>query len=235
MFRWEALERDVEQGLEGCEIPTYYGRAKYRELFARYGVPNSAPRPGESHFGRCRVLFVDDAADGQPMAYWSPGEPEDFEGLGSFGDLSGFGVYTGSAGTWGVTTLKIGVDGRPYVRMFAGEREAIAYARDRVAKGPMLYYPRKPGADRPERNPKARVYYVVQTPHREYDPVTGDRALYLKHRVLRGRMGGVDKQEGVLVFDHAGRHGDQDRWKLNRSLSIATIDSERPTRARKPR
>lgn len=53
-------------------IPTYSGREKYKELFRRYGCPNSAPRVGESHFGSCRVLFVDDDNDGKPMAYWVP-------------------------------------------------------------------------------------------------------------------------------------------------------------------
>ena len=54
-------------------IPTYTGRAAYKELFSRWGVPNSCPRLGERHFGRSRVLFVDDDNDGEPQAYWIPG------------------------------------------------------------------------------------------------------------------------------------------------------------------
>ncbi len=156
-----------------------------------------------------------------------------------FGELGSFGVYTGDiAGTWGVSTLTVNpISGRPYVRMFDSEDKAVRYARDRVAKGPLLYYPRKPGQKRPDRNPRARVYYVVQMPEHQYDPETGDRALLVKYRVLRGHMSGVDPQEGILVFSHGGTTAaGADRWKLSRVQSIAIIDPDYPkTRARKPR
>jgi hypothetical protein len=155
-----------------------------------------------------------------------------------FGDLSGFGVYTGDIdGVWGVSTLNTNpISGQPYVRMFSEERDAVAYARSRAAKGPLLYYPRQPGQVRPVRNEKARIYYVVSMPKNKYDAETGERAMLLAYRVLRGHLSGKDPQQGVLVFEHTKRIGDKDHWKLKRSLSIAENDPNYPTaRARKPR
>lgn len=51
-------------------LPVFQGKQAYKELFRRFGIPNAAPRPGESLFGNCRSLFVDDENDGQPVAYW---------------------------------------------------------------------------------------------------------------------------------------------------------------------
>jgi len=42
------------------DVPTYSGRVMRRYLLSCYGLPNTAPRISESHFGRCRALFVDD-------------------------------------------------------------------------------------------------------------------------------------------------------------------------------
>lgn len=52
------------------DIPTYTGDDARKALCSKYGLPNAAPRPGESFFGDCRVLFVDDYDDGKPVAYW---------------------------------------------------------------------------------------------------------------------------------------------------------------------
>lgn len=62
------------------DIPTFSGKEKWRELFGKWGVPNSAPRQGESHFGRSRVLFRDDWDDGRPVAYWVPDELQEASG-----------------------------------------------------------------------------------------------------------------------------------------------------------
>jgi len=57
------------------KIPTLSGQQARRDLVARWGLPNVAPRAGERVFGRCRLLFVDDVHDGQPQAYWVPDAP----------------------------------------------------------------------------------------------------------------------------------------------------------------
>ena len=57
---------------ELATIPTFKGREAWKRLTRKWGVPNSCPRPKESNFGRCRVVFVDDDNDGEPMAYWVP-------------------------------------------------------------------------------------------------------------------------------------------------------------------
>lgn len=56
-------------------IPTYYGKEAYKKLVRRYGLPNAAPKKGESLFGKCRVLFVDDDNNGRPVAYWTYKNP----------------------------------------------------------------------------------------------------------------------------------------------------------------
>lgn len=53
-------------------IPTYRGVEARRELTRRWGLPWADPRKGESLFGNCRILFVDDDNDGTPVAYWVP-------------------------------------------------------------------------------------------------------------------------------------------------------------------
>ena len=53
-------------------IPTYSGRPWRIVLTRLFGLPNTAPRPDESHFKQCRVLFVDDDNYGAPRAYWVP-------------------------------------------------------------------------------------------------------------------------------------------------------------------
>lgn len=173
-------------------------------------------------------------------------------GEASQGEL---GVYTGAIeeGTWGVSTLTVNpVTHSPYVRLFEDEGEALAYARRRVASGPPLYYPRRPGERQPERNPNAKVYYVVQMPLRDYDSETGERAMYPRYRVLRGQRRGVDPLHGerdprrdyppeskgtILVFDYAGtvetRVGPRDRWKLNQGQSVDVIDIEAETERRR--
>lgn len=50
-------------------VPTLRGAVARRALTRLYGPPNAAPLPGESPFGRCRVLFVDDFNGGRPVAY----------------------------------------------------------------------------------------------------------------------------------------------------------------------
>ena len=55
------------------DVPTFRGVEARRELYRRYGLPCTAPLPGQSHFnGRCRILFWD---DNQPACYWEP-EPK---------------------------------------------------------------------------------------------------------------------------------------------------------------
>ena len=63
-------------------IPTFYGEEKRRELTRRWGLPNVYPRPGESPFGHCRVLFRDDDRSGEPVAFWAPGKPPSSSLLG---------------------------------------------------------------------------------------------------------------------------------------------------------
>ena len=53
-------------------IPTFSGSEAREALVRLWGLPNSCPRPGESLFGNCRVVFVDDENDGVPVAYWIP-------------------------------------------------------------------------------------------------------------------------------------------------------------------
>jgi hypothetical protein len=54
-------------------LPCYRGRGMRRRLTRRYGLPNAAPRRGESAFGNCRVCFIDEEK-GRPVAYWVPEE-----------------------------------------------------------------------------------------------------------------------------------------------------------------
>lgn len=49
-------------------IPTRYGLDARRELAQRYGLPTVAPRPRQSPFRDCRVLFHDET--GEPVCYW---------------------------------------------------------------------------------------------------------------------------------------------------------------------
>lgn len=65
----------VYHGNQDHNIPTYHGKEAYRKLSRRYGLPNAAPEKGESLFGRCRVLFVDDDDNGRPVAYWTYKKP----------------------------------------------------------------------------------------------------------------------------------------------------------------
>ena len=66
------LKQPVIEMLEpDLDVPTYRGAEKRKELFRRWGAPNAAPRPGESLFAQCRLLFVDDDS-GRPIAYWVP-------------------------------------------------------------------------------------------------------------------------------------------------------------------
>jgi hypothetical protein len=59
-------------------IPTFSGTEARRALVRQWGLPNSCPRQGESPLGaRCRLLFVDDANDGAPVAYWIPERRQD--------------------------------------------------------------------------------------------------------------------------------------------------------------
>ncbi len=62
-------------------VPTFYGEPARRALVAQWGLPSSAPTPRQVAelgllaylAGRCRLLFVDDFADGTPVAYWEWG------------------------------------------------------------------------------------------------------------------------------------------------------------------
>ena len=55
-------------------LPSFTGLEKRGELVSRFGLPNAAPRMGGREiFKTDRELFVDDAADGKPMAFWSSG------------------------------------------------------------------------------------------------------------------------------------------------------------------
>lgn len=62
----------TENDVVNYDIPTFQGKTTWKELFSQYGLPNAAPQIGESYFGNCRVLFVDDFDDGKPVAYWIP-------------------------------------------------------------------------------------------------------------------------------------------------------------------
>ncbi len=57
----------TEQGL-----PVFRGKQARKELTHRFGLPNAAPRPGESPFGNTWCLFVDDGNNGKPIAYLEP-------------------------------------------------------------------------------------------------------------------------------------------------------------------
>jgi hypothetical protein len=160
-------------------------------------------------------------------------------------EASEFGIYTGdTSGTWGVSTLTVNpVTGSSYVRMFATEREAVAYARDRVSKGPLLYYPRRSDQQRPERNPAAKVYYIGKMPPHQYEPGTNEHLFVPEYRVLHGHIRGAD---AVLVFHNQGlvqqRGQEVIRWVLDPGLSVAgRVDDQqirirehpRPKRRRK--
>lgn len=56
---------------DDARVPTAYGHAARRALVEAYGLPNAAPREGESVFATRRELFVDDD-DGRPVSYWEP-------------------------------------------------------------------------------------------------------------------------------------------------------------------
>ena len=53
-------------------IRTYSGEDARKALTRVWGLPNAWPREGESHFAKCRLLFVDDTRGGKPIAYWIP-------------------------------------------------------------------------------------------------------------------------------------------------------------------
>ena len=152
------------------------------------------------------------------------------------------GVYTGDfrKGTWGVTTGKTNpISGKPYIKMFTIQGEAIQYARERAYKTGPLYLPKQPGQDRPDKNPKANVYYVVYMPE-------GQTTLDIRMRVLRGERGGLQygpegepvgrlgRQGSVMVFDHKGlTAAGKIRWVLNKSWTVDVGDIE--VKPRKPR
>ena len=74
------------------EVPVFRGRGARRLLTTLWGLPDSAPRTGESLFGSCRVLFKDDWNDGRPLAYWIPEGDEDLRTDTLDARVSGFSV-----------------------------------------------------------------------------------------------------------------------------------------------
>ena len=56
----------------GHGLPVFRGIQARKELVRRFGIPNAAPRPGETPFGNTRCVFVDDDNDGKPIAYLDP-------------------------------------------------------------------------------------------------------------------------------------------------------------------
>jgi hypothetical protein len=191
-MQWDYVDDDVMERLLG---PEDEGRERQRRVQSDDGRTPDVIYPGQ---GRIRPDFDDD------------------------GDLDGLGIYTGDTdGTWGVSTLTPNpVTGSPYVRMFAREGDAVAYARDRVSKGPQLSYPRRSDQERPERNPAAKVYYIGSMPRHQLDEA-GNRVFIPVYRVLRGHVRGAD---AILVFENKGvmqRRGEQAiRWVLDRRLSV---------------
>jgi hypothetical protein len=157
----------------------------------------------------------------------------------------GLGVFTGQLdGTWGVSTLNPGgLSKEPYVRMFENQFDAIRYARDRVIKGPLLYYPKANPKDKAERNPRAKTYYVLEMPKRPDPKVHGERFMIPRYRVHRGQRGGeqygdirggkpvgrLGEQSAVMVFQNMGEiagHPSKIRWKLNKAMTINITDLE---------
>lgn len=51
-------------------LPTFRTPTMRRLLTALYGLPNAAPRDHETPWNTRRVLFVDDADNGRPVAFW---------------------------------------------------------------------------------------------------------------------------------------------------------------------
>lgn len=152
---------------------------------------------------------------------------------------SELGTITGEKdGAWGVTTGKVNpLTGEPYIRMFRQLVDALMYARKRARGTGQLYYPKRPGESRPQRNPRANIYYIVAMAN----PLAWTEDAAYRHRVLFGERGGeqhhldlhdpltptgrLGRQPAILVFDAAGKlPNGKIRWKLNNGQSINLIN-----------
>lgn len=60
-----------------ADLPTFRSQTMRRILTDLFGLPNAAPRENETPWGTRRVVFVDDADDGRPIAYWESEEDSD--------------------------------------------------------------------------------------------------------------------------------------------------------------